>query len=150
MTRTGSSPSTDTKVYLHDDHLGSVSVISDVGGETVETRRFKPFGDSGEFGNDVINGFTGHEHDGEQGLINMRGRLYDPKIGRFLTADPFVTNPLRSQGWNRYAYVENNPLNAIDPSGLGAALMERRVSRHFTRLSLRWVAGSGHGTQPSA
>ena len=115
VTRTGSS---ETKVYLHDDHLGSTSAITNASGVSIETRSFKPFGQGeGAFGQDVINGFTGHEHDGEQGLINMRGRIYDPAIGRFLTADPFVTNPQSSQGWNRYAYVRNNPLNFTDPSG---------------------------------
>jgi RHS repeat-associated protein len=117
VTRSGSS---ETKVYLHDDHLGSTSAITDGDGVTLETRSFKPFGQAdGTFGQAVINGFTGHEHDGEQGLINMRGRIYDPAIGRFLTADPFVTNPLSSQGWNRYAYVENNPMTFVDPSGFG-------------------------------
>src|SRR5262249_17394751 len=37
--------------------------------------------------------------------------------GRFVTADPTVPSPLRTQSWNRYAYVENNPLKFTDPSG---------------------------------
>src|SRR5690606_32320569 len=72
VTRSGSS---ETKVYLHDDHLGSTSAITDANGDTIETRGFKPFGQAmggGPLGSDVVNGFTGHEHDGEQGLINMR------------------------------------------------------------------------------
>jgi RHS repeat-associated protein len=120
VTRTGSNPVSDTVQYLHDDHLGSTSVVIDADGDSIDTRSFGPFGQTEAFDEDnVINGFTGHEHDREQGLINMRGRLYDPAIGRFLTADPYVTNPLNSQGWNRYAYVENNPLNFVDPSGFG-------------------------------
>ncbi|MGS2724779.1 RHS repeat-associated core domain-containing protein [Porticoccus sp. GXU_MW_L64] len=43
--------------------------------------------------------------------------MYDPKIARFLQADPFIQDPLMSQSLNRYAYVWNNPLNATDPSG---------------------------------
>jgi RHS repeat-associated protein len=61
-------------------------------------------------------GFTGHEHDGELGLINMRGRLYDPTLGQFLQPDPFVTN-LTPRGVNPYAYVMNNPTTFVDPSG---------------------------------
>jgi RHS repeat-associated protein len=38
-------------------------------------------------------GYTGHEHDGEAGLINMRGRIYDPTFARFLTADPVIQAP---------------------------------------------------------
>jgi RHS repeat-associated protein len=65
-------------------------------------------------------GYTGHEHDDEFGLINMTGRLYDPEARRFLTTDPFVANPLSSQGSNRYSYVQNNPATATDPSGFFA------------------------------
>ncbi|WP_437757383.1 RHS repeat-associated core domain-containing protein [Sorangium sp. So ce1389] len=43
---------------------------------------------------DGKHGFTGHRHDDELGLIDMRGRLYDPNLRRFLTLDPFVTDPL--------------------------------------------------------
>jgi RHS repeat-associated protein len=55
--------------------------------------------------------------DEELGLVFMRGRVYDPKLGRFLTADPFIGNALSGQSWHRYAYVENNPLKYTDPSG---------------------------------
>ena len=47
----------------------------------------------------------------------MKGRLYDPKLRRFITPDPFVTDPFNPQGLNRYSYVQNNPLTYTDPSG---------------------------------
>ncbi len=47
----------------------------------------------------------------------MRGREYDPRIGQFLQADPIVQAPFSSQHLNRYAYVINNPLKLVDPSG---------------------------------
>ncbi|MEJ2045375.1 MAG: RHS repeat-associated core domain-containing protein, partial [Reinekea sp.] len=50
-------------------------------------------------------------------LIHMQGRVYDPTIGRFLQADPFVQAPGQILSYNRYAYVWNNPLTATDPSG---------------------------------
>lgn len=50
-------------------------------------------------------------------LIHMNGRVYDPSLGRFLSADPNVQAPLSSQGYDRYAYVDNNPLSLNDPSG---------------------------------
>ncbi len=46
-----------------------------------------------------------------------KGRLYDPALRRFTTADPYVTEPLNPQGLNRYSYVQNNPMNFVDPSG---------------------------------
>jgi len=66
-------------------------------------------------------GFTGHEMLDNVALIHMNGRIYDPAIGRFLSADPFVTSPYDSQGFNRYTYVNNNPLSLADPSGFSAA-----------------------------
>ena len=60
---------------------------------------------------------TGHEHDPDLGLINMKGRLYDPAIGRFISADPYVQYPLWSQSLNRYSYGFNNPMSGSDPTG---------------------------------
>jgi RHS repeat-associated protein len=64
------------------------------------------------------------------GLINMNARLYNPALGRFLGADPFVQAPDFSQAYNRYSYANNNPLMYTDPSGeiawfyfVGAALV---------------------------
>lgn len=50
-------------------------------------------------------------------LIHMGGRVYDPRIARFLSADPLVQAPELSQSFNRYSYVMNNPMNYVDPSG---------------------------------
>ena len=47
----------------------------------------------------------------------MNGRVYDPMLGRFGTPDPMTENPFSTQGWNRYSYVGNSPLNFTDPSG---------------------------------
>src|SRR5262249_9720920 len=55
-------------------------------------------------------------------LTHMNGRVYDQVLGRFLSADPFITEPLTSQNYNRYSYVNNNPLVAIDPSGFQIVL----------------------------
>lgn len=51
------------------------------------------------------------------GLVHMNGRVYDPTIGRFLSPDPNVQIPESTQGFNRYTYVNNNPLSYSDPSG---------------------------------
>ena len=47
----------------------------------------------------------------------MNGRVYDPVLGRFLSADPNVDGVEDAQGYNRYSYVGNNPLGATDPTG---------------------------------
>ncbi|OIR25422.1 hypothetical protein BGC33_06485 [Bathymodiolus thermophilus thioautotrophic gill symbiont] len=51
------------------------------------------------------------------GFIHMNGRVYDPSIGRFLSADPNIQSPYNTQSYDRYSYVLNNPLKYTDPSG---------------------------------
>lgn len=47
----------------------------------------------------------------------MDGRVYDPVVGRFLSADPMIQDPENLQSLNRYSYCVNNPLSLTDPSG---------------------------------
>jgi RHS repeat-associated protein len=49
------------------------------------------------------------------GFYYMRARYYDPKVGRFVSEDP---SGFEGGDVNLYAYVKNNPINAIDPEGL--------------------------------
>ncbi len=46
-------------------------------------------------------------------------RFYSTRLGRFLSADPLVVSPGDPQALDRYAYVRNNPLRYVDPTGLG-------------------------------
>ncbi|RZR04097.1 hypothetical protein D8T43_21285, partial [Vibrio vulnificus] len=113
--------------YLHKDHLGSVIAISNQNGEIEERFSYdawgkrrssswnKPDTSTSEVGRI---GFTGHEMLDEVGLIHMNGRVYDPTIGRFLSADPFIQDEwFATQAFNRYSYVQNNPLSYTDPTG---------------------------------
>ena len=117
--------------YLHQDHLGSVDVVTDASGAVLERLSFGAFGERrvaqgttawqdsalALSSSETRRGFTDHEQLDDFGLVHMNGRVYDPHLGRFLSADPFVQSPLSSQGYNRYTYVNNNPLSFTDPSG---------------------------------
>ena len=50
----------------------------------------------------------------EFGLMYYNARWYDPALGRFVQADTIVPQPGDVPGWDRYAYVENNPLRYSD------------------------------------
>jgi hypothetical protein len=49
--------------------------------------------------------------------MDYNARFYSPTLGRFTQPDSIIPNPARSQNWNRYSYVLNNPINANDPTG---------------------------------
>lgn len=115
--------------YQHADHLGTATLITNASGALVSSQFFDPFGrrlnaqlrdappgpapeGTGR------RGFTGHRDEGELDLVDMRGRFYDPIARRFLTPDPFVSQPSSSQAWNPYSWVSNLGPNATDPSGL--------------------------------
>ncbi len=129
---TGGATQSSNTHYLYKDHLGSLDIITDAAGSIVQEQSFDAWGQRRDAVNwqDLLSaqltgfnhsvttrGFTGHEMLDEVGIIHMNGRIYDPKLGRFLQADPFIQEPTNTQSLNRYSYVLNNPLNATDPSG---------------------------------
>jgi RHS repeat-associated protein len=130
--RVQAAGSTPVLSYFLTDHLGGVDALVASAGSLTARASYQPFGARrGGAGLGVAptapewqaiqattsRGYTAHEHLDNLGLIHMNGRVYDPNLGRFLSPDPFVASLLDPQGLNRYSYVGNNPLSAIDPSG---------------------------------
>jgi RHS repeat-associated protein len=123
-TRTLRGGSTVETRYYHTDGLGSIVAVSDEFGRIEKRFTYDPWGQrdmpldthAGE-GGGITRGFTDHEHLDDFGLIHMNGRVFDPVLARFLSADPFVQDIENSQCYNRYSYCLNNPLVYIDPSG---------------------------------
>ncbi|MFK8048924.1 MAG: RHS repeat-associated core domain-containing protein, partial [Halioglobus sp.] len=117
--------------YILKDHLGSLDVTTDKNGSERQFYEFDAWGKRrGINGLDLsaselmnfdtsttTRGFTGHEMLDQVGVIHMNGRIYDPVLGRFLQADPFVDGVTNTQGYNRYSYVHNNLLAYTDPTG---------------------------------
>ncbi len=125
----------DRVEYLHKDHVGSVTAISNEATITniaydAWGKRYDP-ADLPLLGNlvpgsflsldltltSLTRGFTSHEQLEHLGLVHMNARVYDPEIGRFLSPDPVVQDIYSTQTINRYSYVRNRPLSAVDPSG---------------------------------
>jgi len=106
-------------ISLHSDHLGSATLTTDINGNRVGDLRYTPYGVTRyEWGSIPTNRrFTGQRWDSVLGLYDYRARHYDPALGRFISADPLVPEPGNPQALNQYAYVYNNPLGYIDPTG---------------------------------
>jgi len=109
--------------YYFSDHLGSASVITDANGNVQEQYFFYPYGGLvASVGSDPNHyKFTGKERDSESGLDNFGARYDASSMGRFMSADPVFISADRltdPQSLNLYAYVRNNPLSLVDPTGL--------------------------------
>jgi RHS repeat-associated protein len=151
-------------LYTHGDNLGSTALVTQtepnfngIKAVVAEKRSYESFGlprNPDWKAVDVFGGiqrplldqgYTGHDEDREMELINMKGRIYDSKLGRFLTPDPFVDGANPTQRWNRYAYVSNNPLSYNDPTGFRMNLeaIKERVEANAT--SFAWAAGTIEG-----
>jgi RHS repeat-associated protein len=122
------APTAYSSSYLHHDQLGSIVAMTNTAGEVIERLAYDPWGkrrfitgaadtlDAITSAN-IDRGFTMHEHIDEMGIINMNGRIYDPLIARFMSADPIIQAPYNLKSFNRYSYVWNNPLKFFDPDG---------------------------------
>ncbi|MGN6186975.1 MAG: RHS repeat domain-containing protein [Thermoanaerobaculia bacterium] len=121
----GGSPST---YHYHLDHLGTPRRITDNADAIIGIHDYYAFGPETAGGTNEPSvsrlKFTGHERDlstagsGVLELDYMHARYYAGAMGRFLSVDPGRDwNLHQPQSWNMYAYVRNNPINTVDPTG---------------------------------
>jgi RHS repeat-associated protein len=120
---------TETHLYLHRDHIGSLVLVSNKDGKKAMAVRYDPWGRTSDI--DSTNdhdgglgieaswtrGFTGQDHVSQFDLIHMTGRVYDPELGLFLSVDPFMSDPEAGGDLNPYLYAQGNPLTVTDPTG---------------------------------
>jgi RHS repeat-associated protein len=119
--------------YLTLDPLGSTRIVTDQQGAVVSRRDYLPFGEEipvswgvraaiGGYGatDGIKKRFTSKERDLESGLDYFGARYHSGAQGRFTSVDPlykFTEHTFEPQQWNRYAYVQNNPLRYVDADG---------------------------------
>ena len=107
--------------YRHKDWRGSSTLATTPSRTKYYDVAYAPFGESYNPSGTTDLNFTGDNQDMLAGLFDTPNREYPPNQGRWISPDPAgliavdATNP---QTWNRYAYVMNNPLALVDPSGL--------------------------------
>lgn len=99
------------------DARGSVRAVHDHSGRLVARFDYDPYGqtrpgmDNGPVADRMRYRYTGQEFDPRTGLYDYGARLYDPRLARFLQLDPAGQTP------SPYAYVADDPINAVDPDG---------------------------------
>jgi RHS repeat-associated protein len=151
----------DRTHYVIKDHRGSVHAMVGESGEAGSAiwMNFDAFGSrqgldwtSPPGTTDLVDllalttrGFGGHEHVDSAAIVHMNGRAYDPRLGRFLQADPYVQTPADTQGLNRYSYALNGPLGLTDPSGYFLKRFVKRWGRLAAAIALSVILPGAQG-----
>jgi RHS repeat-associated protein len=118
--RTGNNVPTSNLTYLFGDHLGSTSLTYKADTGAVTTQLYGPWGGVRWMSGTLPTSYTytgQYTHMNEFGLMDYVARFYDPILGRFVQADTIVPGAGNPMARDRYAYVNNSPLNYNDPSG---------------------------------
>lgn len=170
---TGSGGSSSGVRYVLSDVQGSSRAVMNNGtygsSAIVARHDYLPFGQEIGSGTGLRTGTQGYnasdrnrqkygstERDGTSGLDHTWWRKYDSFSGRWTSPDPYggsmaVANP---QSFNRYSYVENDPVNLVDPSGLYKACVHEAMTNFLAKLAgyndkivgaLTKATGSGPG-----
>ncbi|HEY0924141.1 toxin TcdB middle/N-terminal domain-containing protein [Rheinheimera pacifica] len=145
--------------YLHKDGQGSTTSITNASGALLQQFIYDPWGKQYSVNtNSVFNtysnpgtskGYTGHNMVNDFEVIHMGGRIYNPILGRFMQADPFIQAPSNLQNYNRYSYVLNNPMSYTDPSGYFFKSIGKFVKKYWRVIAAAVVtyvtAGAASG-----
>lgn len=114
-----------SRYYLTHDHLGGTALVTDENRNMISRIRYFPYGGVRTFEGtnppptDKL--FTGQQRETTNGIYHYKARLYNADIGRMPQPDSFVPKPIDPQAYDRYAYVNNNPLTLVDPTGYFSA-----------------------------
>ena len=115
------SKESGSELYYHFNNVGSTTAVTDNNGNVKYSYEYSPYGEliKGTYGQVMFlyNGQYGVASD-DNGLYYMRARYYNIAIKRFCNQDVLTGEIGESQSLNRYAYVEGNPVNYLDPFGL--------------------------------
>ena len=118
--RIGISTSDGVFSWILSDHLGSASKLVRASDYTVISEiRYKPWGQL-RYVNGVSSTnhlYTGQLDEPNLGIMYYGARWYDAALGHFIQADTIIPGAGNPLAWDRYAYVNNNPINYTDPSG---------------------------------
>ena len=125
---------TSTKYFLHNNHLGSVVLTTDVNGTVKLGSQYLPYGAPANAQDSKLQpyGFSAKERDASE-LMYFEARYYDPLSARFISPDPLYAEQMERciesiSQCNLYQYTSNNPLNYVDLWGMGNSRIDRGLA----------------------
>ncbi len=157
------NPSTPVINYVHNDHLGSPTLLTNASSTIVETTDYQPYGgvrfDVNSVNSNSQRKFIGEHYDADTAFSYLNARYYDGSRGQFLSEDPtflaigspqlervtgkkieaILSDP---QSFNSYGYAGNNPINKLDPTG-----QYLEISASGTYMGLSGAIGFRGSTQ---
>ncbi len=123
--------------FYHSNALGSITSLTDEAGQVAATYGYDAFGTVVEMKGSASRFLhAAREYDAAIGLYYVRARYYDPRLGRFISADPQWADWSDPLALNRYAYVRNAPTRYIDRSG--ASLTDAEVQGAWDLSPEQW------------
>jgi RHS repeat-associated protein len=113
----GTSGATEVVTYYYTDAQGTPLATADAQGNITSTADYRPYGVQALGQSYDGPGYTGHVNDADTGFVYMQARYYDPENGRFVSVDPSGVVSGDVKLFNRYMYVDGNPVSGTDPDG---------------------------------
>ena len=125
------------RYYLIYDQVGTLRAVTDGSGAIVKRIDYDSFGNviaDSNPGFAVPFGFAGGLHDRDTGLVRFGYRDYDPATGRWTAKDPI---DFAGGDTDLFGYVQNDPVNFIDPNGLVLIQINRAIKAAFAASQAR-------------
>jgi len=131
-----------SKIFYHNDHLGSTTLITNESGGVVENTFYEPYGGILSGGTTSRFDYEGKEFSSGTSDYDFHFRKYDSGLKRFTQPDSLIQNVYDPQELNRYSFEVDNPLKSTDPTGHEPVTLTIGIAAIFTSALLGFTFGA--------
>jgi RHS repeat-associated protein len=130
--------------YFLPDALGSMRQMTDPSADLTLARAYDPYGNavSSSGAGETVYGYTGEMQSG--GLVHLRARDYASQLGRFTSRDTWEMNIQRPTTHNYWIYVQNSPVNLLDPTGYSPDISSPEIDGLYLEIEQYGISLEGY------